>query len=178
MKIVKTPCEMQDIARKVHACGKSIAVVPTMGYLHEGHLSLVDRAKKEASCVVLTLFVNPIQFGPNEDYEVYPRDAERDAKLCEERGVDFLYMPEVSDMYAPNASVFIDETSLSTHLCGAVRPGHFRGVCTVVTKLFNEIAPKYAARKEELGQGGGYTRIYLLGERRGDGAEMAVIELV
>lgn len=137
MKIVKTPCEMQDIARKVHACGKSIAVVPTMGYLHEGHLSLVDRAKKEASCVVLTLFVNPIQFGPNEDYEVYPRDAERDAKLCEERGVDFLYMPEVSDMYAPNASVFIDETSLSTHLCGAVRPGHFRGVCTVVTKLFN-----------------------------------------
>ncbi len=137
MEIVKKPCEMQEIARKIHASGKRIAVVPTMGYLHEGHLSLVDRAKKEADCVVLTLFVNPIQFCPGEDYEIYPRDHERDTKLCEERGVDFLFMPEVADMYAANASVLIDESSLSTHLCGAVRPGHFRGVCTVVAKLFN-----------------------------------------
>lgn len=137
MKIVRTPCEMQEFARGVHARGESIAVVPTMGYLHEGHLSLVDRARKEADRVVLTLFVNPIQFCPGEDYEIYPRDHERDAKLCEERGVDFLFMPEVPAMYAPDASILINESSLSTHLCGAVRPGHFRGVCTVCCKLFN-----------------------------------------
>lgn len=137
MKIVRTPCEMQGLAREIHARGESIAVVPTMGYLHEGHLSLVERAKKEADKVVLTLFVNPIQFCPGEDYEIYPRDHERDAKLCEERGVDFLFMPGVSDMYAPDASILVNESSLSTHLCGAVRPGHFRGVCTVCCKLFN-----------------------------------------
>lgn len=128
---------MQEIAREIHARGESLAVVPTMGYLHDGHLSLVDRAKREADKVVLTLFVNPIQFCPGEDYEIYPRDAKRDALLCEERGVDFLFMPEVGDMYASDASVLINEDSLSTHLCGAVRPGHFRGVCTVVAKLFN-----------------------------------------
>ena len=128
---------MQELARRVHAQGKSIAVVPTMGYLHEGHLSLVDRARKEADFVVLTLFVNPIQFGPGEDYEIYPRDEARDAKLCEERGVDALYAPSVEAMYAPDASILINESSLSTHLCGAVRPGHFRGVCTVCCKLFN-----------------------------------------
>ncbi len=128
---------MQDVARKIHADGKSIAVVPTMGYLHEGHLSLVDRARKEADVVVVTLFVNPIQFCLGEDYEIYPRDLERDTGLCEERGVDFLFAPEVADMYAEDASVLINESSLSTHLCGAVRPGHFRGVCTVVAKLFN-----------------------------------------
>ena len=137
MRIVTTPAEMQAAAREIHARGESIAVVPTMGYLNEGHLSLVDRARKEADRVVLTLFVNPIQFGPNEDYDIYPRDHERDAKLCEKRGVDILFLPEVKDMYAPDASVRINESSLSTHLCGAVRPGHFQGVCTVVTKLFN-----------------------------------------
>ncbi len=137
MKIVKTPFEMQRCAREIHARGETIACVPTMGYLHEGHLSLVDRARKEADRVVLTLFVNPIQFCPGEDYEIYPRDAARDTALCEERGVDVLFMPGVADMYAPDASVRVDEFSLSTHLCGKVRPGHFRGVCTVVTKLFN-----------------------------------------
>ena len=137
MKIVTTPSEMQQCAREIHACGETIACVPTMGYLHEGHLSLVDRARKEADKVVLTLFVNPIQFGPNEDYAIYPRDAARDTALCEKRGVDFLFMPSVADMYAPNASVRVDESSLSKHLCGRVRPGHFNGVCTVVTKLFN-----------------------------------------
>ncbi len=128
---------MQRCAREIHARGETIACVPTMGYLHEGHLSLVDRAHKEADRVVLTLFVNPIQFCPGEDYEIYPRDAARDTALCEARGVDVLFMPSVTDMYAPNASVRVDESALSTHLCGAVRPGHFRGVCTVVTKLFN-----------------------------------------
>ena len=137
MKIVTTPREMQECAREIHARGETIACVPTMGYLHEGHLSLVDRAHKEADRVVLTLFVNPIQFGPNEDYAIYPRDAARDTALCEARGVDFLFMPTVADMYAPNASVRVDESSLSKHLCGKVRPGHFNGVCTVVAKLFN-----------------------------------------
>ena len=137
MKIITTPFEMQHCAREIHSRGETIACVPTMGYLHEGHLSLVDRARKEADKVVLTLFVNPIQFGPNEDYAIYPRDAARDTALCEKRGVDFLFMPSVADMYAPNASVRVDESSLSKHLCGRVRPGHFNGVCTVVTKLFN-----------------------------------------
>ena len=120
MVVVKSPCEMQGIARKIHGGGKTIAVVPTMGFLHEGHLSLVDQAKKEADVVVLTLFVNPIQFGPNEDYAVYPRDQKRDEALCEARGVDYLFAPEVGDMYSPDASVKIDENSLSRHLCGAV----------------------------------------------------------
>ena len=137
MQIITTPSDMQRCAREIHARGETIACVPTMGYLHEGHLSLVDRAHREADRVVLTLFVNPIQFCPGEDYEIYPRDAARDTALCEARGVDVLFMPSVADMYAPNASVRVDESSLSTHLCGAVRPGHFRGVCTVVTKLFN-----------------------------------------
>lgn len=137
MEIVESPLAMQGIAREIHGRGKTIAVVPTMGFLHEGHLSLVDRARNEADVVVLTLFVNPIQFGPNEDYAVYPRDRERDAALCRARGVDYLFAPTVDGMYAPDASVKINETSLSTHLCGAVRPGHFSGVCTVVAKLFN-----------------------------------------
>ena len=137
MKIITTPLEMQQCAREIHSRGETIACVPTMGYLHEGHLSLVDRARQEADRVILTLFVNPIQFGPNEDYAIYPRDAARDTALCEKRGVDFLFMPSVADMYAPNASVRVDESSLSKHLCGRVRPGHFNGVCTVVTKLFN-----------------------------------------
>ena len=137
MKIVTTPLEMQKCAREIHARGETIACVPTMGYLHEGHLSLVDRAHREADRVVLTLFVNPIQFGPNEDYAIYPRDPARDTDLCEKRGVDILFMPSVADMYAPDASVRVDESSLSKHLCGKVRPGHFNGVCTVVTKLFN-----------------------------------------
>ncbi len=137
MKIVTTPFEMQQCAREIHARGETIACVPTMGYLPEGQLSIVARAHPEADRVVLTLSVNPIQFGPNEDYAIYPRDAARDTALCEERGVDILFMPSVADMYAPDASVRVDESSLSKHLCGKVRPGHFNGVCTVVTKLFN-----------------------------------------
>ncbi|MBR0056511.1 MAG: pantoate--beta-alanine ligase [Kiritimatiellae bacterium] len=137
MVVVKTPREMQGIARGIHGGGKTIAVVPTMGFLHEGHLSLVDVAKRSADVVVLTLFVNPIQFGPSEDYAVYPRDQRRDEALCEARGVDYLFAPDVGGMYAPDASVRIDENALSRHLCGAVRPGHFSGVCTVVAKLFN-----------------------------------------
>lgn len=135
---------MQKWSMEARRSGATIACVPTMGYLHEGHLSLVDRARKEADKVVLTLFVNPIQFCPGEDYEIYPRDAARDTALCEARGVDVIFMPSVSDMYASDASVRVNESSLSTHLCGAVRPGHFQGVCTVVTKLFNAVLPDVA----------------------------------
>lgn len=137
MIVVRSPREMQGLARGIRGGGKTIAVVPTMGFLHEGHLSLVDIARREADVVVLTLFVNPIQFGPNEDFAVYPRDEERDRALCEARGVDYLFAPDAGAMYAPDASVRIEEGALSKHLCGAVRPGHFSGVCTVVAKLFN-----------------------------------------
>jgi pantoate--beta-alanine ligase len=144
MKIITAPVEMQAWSRSRLAAGERIACVPTMGFLHEGHLSLVRRARQSADRVVLTLFVNPTQFGPNEDFSVYPRDPERDQALCEAGGVDVIFMPAVADMYAPDASIAVVEESLSKVLCGASRPGHFRGVCTVVAKLFNCVLPHVA----------------------------------
>lgn len=144
MKIITTPREMQAWSRQRLAAGERIACVPTMGYLHEGHLSLVRRARAAADRVVLTLFVNPTQFGPGEDYAVYPRDPARDQALCEAEGVDALFMPAAADMYAPDASTAVVEEALSRRLCGASRPGHFRGVCTVVAKLFNCVRPDVA----------------------------------
>jgi pantoate--beta-alanine ligase len=144
MKIITTPREMQAWSRQRLAAGERIACVPTMGYLHEGHLSLVRRARAAADRVVLTLFVNPTQFGPGEDYAVYPRDPARDQALCEAEGVDVLFMPAAADMYAPDASTAVVEEALSRRLCGASRPGHFRGVCTVVAKLFNCVRPDVA----------------------------------
>ncbi len=144
MKIITTPRDMQAWSRQRLAAGERIACVPTMGYLHEGHLSLVRRARAAADRVVLTLFVNPTQFGPGEDYAVYPRDPARDQALCEAEGVDVLFMPAAADMYAPDASTAVVEEALSRRLCGASRPGHFRGVCTVVAKLFNCVRPDVA----------------------------------
>ena len=144
MKIITTPRDMQSWSRQRLAAGERIACVPTMGYLHEGHLSLVRRARAAADRVVLTLFVNPTQFGPGEDYAVYPRDPARDQALCEAEGVDVLFMPAAADMYAPDASTAVVEEALSRRLCGASRPGHFRGVCTVVAKLFNCVRPDVA----------------------------------
>ncbi len=144
MKIITSPTEMQSWSRNAMQAGARIGCVPTMGFLHEGHLSLVRRARQAADRVVLTLFVNPTQFGPGEDYAVYPRDPARDQALCEAEGVDAVFMPTAADMYAPDASVIIDETALSRGLCGASRPGHFRGVCTVVAKLFNCVLPHVA----------------------------------
>lgn len=144
MNIITTPREMQTWSRQCHAAGERIACVPTMGYLHEGHLSLVRRARAAADRVVLTLFVNPTQFGPGEDFAVYPRNPARDQALCEAEGVDVLFMPAAADMYAPDASVAVVEEALSRRLCGASRPGHFRGVCTVVAKLFNCVQPDAA----------------------------------
>ncbi len=144
MQIIQDPLEMQQIALAVRAAGKRIGVVPTMGFLHAGHLSLVRLARERTDVVILTLFVNPTQFGPKEDLAKYPRDFERDAAQCRVAGVDLLFAPEAGAMYAPDASVYVTEEKLSRGLCGASRPGHFRGVCTVVAKLFNLCLPHVA----------------------------------
>jgi pantoate--beta-alanine ligase len=124
--------------------GKSLGLVPTMGFLHEGHISLVRRCRAENGVTAVSIFVNPIQFGPGEDLASYPRDMERDLSVLEQEGVDMVFAPLPEQMYADNFSVHVDEEDLSKGLCGASRPGHFRGVCTVVTKLFNIIRPDRA----------------------------------
>lgn len=119
--------------------GLKVALVPTMGYLHEGHRSLIDRARKENDKVVVSIFVNPMQFGPNEDLDSYPRDLDRDSKICEDGGVDLIFHPEVEEMYGPDFCAYVDMHTLPEKLCGASRPVHFRGVQTVVSKLFHII---------------------------------------
>ncbi len=149
MHTIRTPRAMQDAALTLRAAGRRIGVVPTMGYLHEGHASLIRLARARADVVIVTLFVNPTQFGPNEDLSRYPRDFERDRALCEAEGADILFAPEAGSVYAADASVWIDEVRLSHGLCGASRPGHFRGVCTVVAKLFNLTQPHVAVFGEK-----------------------------
>lgn len=144
MKIVKTVDDVRSIVKEWKKSGLTVGLVPTMGYLHEGHKSLIVRAAAENDRVVVSDFVNPTQFGPNEDLESYPRDLQRDALLCEEAGADLIFNPEVSDMYAPDACTFVDMDALTDELCGKTRPIHFRGVCTVVSKLFNIVAPDRA----------------------------------
>ncbi len=124
--------------------GKSVGFVPTMGYLHEGHKSLIDAARRENDKVVVSIFVNPMQFGPTEDLDSYPRDLNRDAKLCEDAGVDIIFHPEADEMYADGFCSYVDMNGLTTELCGKTRPIHFRGVCTVVSKLFNIVVPDKA----------------------------------
>ncbi len=144
MQIIRTIKEMQDCALAARRNGQRIGVVPTMGYLHEGHLSLIDQARRKADMVVVTIFVNPTQFGPNEDLAKYPRDFERDCALCEQRGAKVIFAPEPSDMYSPGHSTWVIEESLTGGLCGKSRPTHFRGVTTVVAKLFNAVLPDVA----------------------------------
>ena len=144
MKIIKSAAEMQATAREIRQSDQSIGFVPTMGFLHEGHLSLVRLAKKKTDISIVSIFVNPTQFGPNEDLDAYPRDFEKDELLCRNEQVDIIFYPPASDMYAPDASVYIDEDHLSGVLCGASRAGHFRGVLTVVAKLFNLVLPDVA----------------------------------
>jgi pantoate--beta-alanine ligase len=144
MRLVHTVSEMKKLSNEDLKSGKNIGFVPTMGYLHKGHLSLVEAARKENDIVVVSIFVNPTQFGPNEDYSRYPRDLERDLRLLEPFGVDYVFVPSVEEMYPPFYSVYVEETELSKYLCGASRPGHFRGVCTVVAKLFNIVKPTRA----------------------------------
>jgi pantoate--beta-alanine ligase len=124
--------------------GAGIALVPTMGALHEGHLALVDRARERAACVVMSLFVNPLQFGPNEDFARYPRDRDGDARLAEARGVDILFAPEPDELYRAGRAVAVVPTALASRWDGASRPGHFTGVLTVVAKLFNIVQPDVA----------------------------------
>jgi pantoate--beta-alanine ligase len=125
--------------------GKSVGLVPTMGYLHEGHLSLIKRARKENDLVVVSLFVNPTQFGPGEDLDSYPKNLEKDASLCESEGADLLFAPDKAEMYHENYGTYVDVTGeLTKGLCGKTRPTHFRGVTSVVSKLFNIVSPDRA----------------------------------
>jgi pantoate--beta-alanine ligase len=139
MNIVKTIIEARNQVKAWKKEGYSIALVPTMGYLHEGHASLITRAAKENEKVVVSIFVNPIQFGPSEDLASYPRDLAKDIILCENAGADLIFAPEVFEMYCMDAVTAVSVKELTTGLCGAKRPGHFDGVCTVVSKLFNII---------------------------------------
>jgi pantoate--beta-alanine ligase len=137
MNIVKTIEEARSQVKAWKKEGYSIALVPTMGYLHEGHASLIKRAAKENEKVVVSIFVNPIQFGPSEDLASYPRDLNMDTIICEDAGAHLIFAPEVLEMYSTDALTNISVKDLTAGLCGAKRPGHFDGVCTVVSKLFN-----------------------------------------
>jgi len=145
MRIINSTKEIQSICNKFRVEEKMIGLVPTMGYLHEGHLSLVKQCCNDNQISVVSIFVNPTQFGPNEDYEKYPREPERDHFLLNELGVDIVFEPTVEEMYAPDASTIVEVSgNITKVLCGASRPTHFRGVTTVVAKLFNLIKPNRA----------------------------------
>lgn len=144
MKIVETIREVREQVREWRKQGLSVGLVPTMGYLHEGHKSLIDRAVAENDKVVVSVFVNPMQFGPKEDLATYPRDLERDAALCEGAGASLIFHPQPEEMYHDDFSSFVDMNTLTGGLCGKTRPIHFRGVCTVVAKLFNIVMPDKA----------------------------------
>jgi pantoate--beta-alanine ligase len=141
MEIIRIPRIMQDTAKGHSLRGKSTGFVPTMGALHEGHLSLVRRARQENDISVVSIFVNPIQFGPSEDFQKYPRDIEGDAEKLRGEGVDILFMPDIAAMYPKGFVTHVEVGEISEKLCGAFRPGHFRGVATVVAKLFNIVKP-------------------------------------
>ena len=142
--IIHSTGEMQQKAEQIRCAGKTIAFVPTMGYLHDGHLSLMQHARGLADRLVVSIFVNPTQFGPNEDLDKYPRDLERDLRLAGKAGVDLVYTPAASDLYPDGFETYVTQSHLPDHLCGLSRPGHFRGVTTVVTKLFHIVKPHFA----------------------------------
>ncbi|WP_455248752.1 pantoate--beta-alanine ligase [Ruminococcus sp.] len=144
MKIVETIAEVREQVKQWKKEGLTVALVPTMGYLHEGHRSLMERARKENDRVVVSVFVNPTQFGPNEDLASYPRDLEHDAALCDSVGVDLIFHPTPEEMYPKGFCSFVDMDVLTKELCGLSRPVHFRGVCTVVSKLFHIVTPDRA----------------------------------
>lgn len=135
---------MQERAAKVRMAGKTIAFVPTMGFLHEGHASLLREARKRGDILVLSIFVNPAQFGVGEDFDKYPRNMERDAEIAGKTGVDIIFAPSAGEMYPNGYQTYVNVENLTLPLCGAGRPGHFRGVATVVTKLFNIVQPDVA----------------------------------
>ncbi|MBR6243414.1 MAG: pantoate--beta-alanine ligase [Ruminococcus sp.] len=144
MKVVKTIDEVRSQVREWRKQGLTVGLVPTMGYLHEGHASLIDASHRDNDRTVVSDFVNPMQFGPTEDLESYPRDIEHDAALVEAHGGDLIFHPEPEEMYHEGFSSFVDMTVLTEELCGLSRPVHFRGVCTVVSKLFNIVKPDRA----------------------------------
>jgi pantoate--beta-alanine ligase len=144
MIVIKTITQMQRWSRDMRSSGCRIGFVPTMGFLHEGHLSLMRRARELADRVTVSIFVNPTQFGPEEDLDRYPRDFDRDEALCRDLGVDVIFYPDPAEMYPENSTTWVVEESLSAPLCGASRPSHFRGVTTVVAKLFNIVLPDVA----------------------------------
>jgi pantoate--beta-alanine ligase len=144
MKTIKTKDEMSAVYAKLSSQGKTLGLVPTMGYLHKGHVSLIKRSKKECDVTIISIFVNPIQFGPGEDFKKYPRDTQRDIEIAAKEEVDFLFIPEAEEMYLKNHLTFVNVEKMDKVMCGKFRQNHFRGVCTVVLKLFNIIKPGYA----------------------------------
>jgi pantoate--beta-alanine ligase len=144
VKTISTVAEMREISSRARSLKQTIGFVPTMGFLHDGHLSLIRSARSCCDLLVVSIFVNRTQFGPNEDFDSYPRDLSRDLELCRINKADLVFHPPQEDMYFDDYSVFVEETRLSRGLCGAARPGHFKGVTSVVCKLFNIIQPDFA----------------------------------
>ena len=144
MRIIQNTVDMREASRGLRRVGKRVGFVPTMGALHEGHLSLVRAAKTQCDVVAASIFVNPTQFGPNEDFSKYPRTFERDCELFTKEGIELLFAPAVEEMYPAGAVTYVTVESMSERLCGKSRPGHFRGVTTVVSKLFNIVEPDVA----------------------------------
>ncbi|MFZ2630221.1 MAG: pantoate--beta-alanine ligase [Desulfosalsimonadaceae bacterium] len=149
MEIIKSIKEMQNWSDQYRRQGQTIVLVPTMGYLHEGHLSLMREGRRLGDKVVVSIFVNPTQFGPGEDLSTYPRDLERDFHLAQGAGADIIFTPNAWDVYPKGFDTYIDQEKLPDHLCGLSRPGHFKGVMTVVTKLFHIVAPQVAVFGEK-----------------------------
>jgi pantoate--beta-alanine ligase len=144
MKTLTRISQMKAVVKKLKSQKKTIAFVPTMGYLHQGHLSLVRKSRQEADITVVSIFVNPAQFGPKEDFARYPRDLKRDSQMLEKERVDYLFVPSDDEMYPQGYKTYVQVLDLQDRLCGRSRPGHFRGVCTVVLKLFNIVQPDVA----------------------------------
>ena len=145
MEVITSIEEIQELALRLEKEGKKIGFVPTMGYLHDGHLSLIDLIRERSDILILSIFVNPTQFGAGEDLEKYPRDIERDLALCRERKVDYIFAPQTDDIYPEGASTYVSEEGVSRGLCGETRPTHFKGVTTICAKLFNLVRPAYVA---------------------------------
>src|SRR3989337_842403 len=144
MRIIQSTSEIQRTITQLRQTGKTIGFVPTMGALHQGHLSLIEHAKKESDVVLVSIFVNPAQFGPKEDFNQYPRDMQRDTEKCSHAGTDILFTPSAPDIYPEGFRTYVSVEGLSDIMCGQARPGHFRGVATVVLKLFNIVKPHKA----------------------------------
>ncbi|HOM02811.1 MAG TPA: pantoate--beta-alanine ligase [Acetivibrio sp.] len=144
MRVIETISDLKAIVRTQKSIGRTIGFVPTMGYLHEGHLSLVNMSVHNHDYTIMSIFVNPTQFGPNEDFDRYPRDMERDLRLAEAAGVDVVFAPSVKEMYPDGFKTYVNVEGITEVLCGKSRPGHFRGVTTIVTKLFNIVEPHRA----------------------------------